>query len=193
MGNFSGMLGYYLSEIWISMCNLGYWDTGLSKVNRGSWPCSNSCMSVSCRMESPAMLATVYTRNTLTSCTLITTALNRVLRSTHKNLSPLPTTCCESWCHSYFQNVSWLLTTSCGRPDAHLSQHIHNMLWRSVVVVGQLCVDLSTLSDPVHIKHWVPEISQKPVRMTKFWRVRIVKWTTLRWDATVCQAKNEEI
>ncbi len=31
----------------------------------------------------------------------------------------------------------------------------------------------------LHTKHWVPEISQKPVRMTKFWRIRIVKWTTL--------------
>ncbi len=32
---------------------------------------------------------------------------------------------------------------------------------------------------PLHTKHWVPEISQKLVRMTKFWWVRIVNWTTL--------------
>ena len=31
----------------------------------------------------------------------------------------------------------------------------------------------------LHTKHWVPEIRQKPVRMTKFWRVQIIKWTTL--------------
>ncbi len=46
----------------------------------------------------------------------------KVLRSTYNNLSQLPTTCCESWSHSYSHNMSWLLTTCCaGRPE-HPSQ-----------------------------------------------------------------------
>ncbi len=70
---------------------------------------------------------------------------NRVLRSTHNNLSQLVTTCCESWSHSYSHNMAWLLTTCCGRPE-HPSQQVHNMLWRSSVVVDLLwVVDLSTL------------------------------------------------
>ncbi len=67
---------------------------------------------------------------------------NRVLRSTHNNLSQHPTTCCES--HFYFHNMSWLLTTCCGRPE-HPSQQVHNLLWRSAAVVAQLDVDLSIL------------------------------------------------
>ncbi len=30
-----------------------------------------------------------------------------------------------------------------------------------------------------HTKHWAPEIRQNPVKMTRFRRVQIIKWTTL--------------